>query len=585
MPLIRALDVSGIFHPIWRVKEAKGEPIGSATAETIQTLRERAEARGADYVVACCDSGRSFRHAIGLEWQATHPDYKGYKGHRPAKDPAMMAALDRVIDELVADGVPVLRAAGFEADDVIATVTEWAIREGHDVEIATEDKDLMQLVRDGARRVTVVRRGGEVFGPAEVTAKFGVPPEKLGEYLAIVGDSSDHVPGVRGFGDKAARAIITEYGGFAAAVKAAREEAELVARGAIGDAYEPRFTPAQRAKLIDGEAAFLLSLRLTTLRADVPIDCSRVVGDRAPPRDETQDAEMAALLAEGDAEAEEEARLTAIVAAAQQQQRIEETMSTTTIADAEFTETQKAPSDRPSEPVARPETTRAPEPTTAPAQPVEGPRAPAAMAPQQSSPAKPAEVKRDALAVAAPAMSDRPFQLQLEPRNPKEADWLARCLYQSKQFKDLVSPEAAYVKIAVGRSMGLTLYQSLSLHMFQGRVVKPAMMIVAQIRQHPQCEFFRKRIGNGEHAVWESKRKGDPRIAEWEFTIQEARDAQLVKADSGWAKYPKNMLSWRAATFLAREEWAEVVGDFLTPEEVADIRGNGDAIDTVGEAA
>jgi hypothetical protein len=108
-----------------------------------------------------------------------------------------------------------------------------------------------------------------------------------------------------------------------------------------------------------------------------------------------------------------------------------------------------------------------------------------------------------------------------------------------------------------------------------------------------QCEFFRKRSGDATHAIWETKRRGDPRIAEWEFTIEEAAAAMLgdynrqsgkFNPEANWSKWPKNMCSWRAATFLAREEWAEVVGDFLTPEEVGDMGGR-PTFDAVGEAA
>ena len=147
MSILRLLDVSGIFWPIWRIKEAKGEPIGRAAEETVRTLRERCASSDADYVVACCDAGRSFRWQIAEEYRPMLPSFPGYKGHRPAKDPAMMAALDRVIEELEADGVPVFKVPGFEADDVIATLARWAVENGLDVEIVTEDKDLRQLVR------------------------------------------------------------------------------------------------------------------------------------------------------------------------------------------------------------------------------------------------------------------------------------------------------------------------------------------------------------------------------------------------------------------------------------------------------
>ncbi len=571
---IRLLDASGIYYPLWHIHESKGDPPGAAADETVQVLRERARAGNADYVVVCCDSGRTFRHAIGEEWKATDPSFRGYKANRPAKDPAMLALLERVVGELEADGYPIFRAPGFEADDIIATLTKWALGQGFVIEIFTRDKDLMALA---GPNVTVVWSDGTVMGPDEVKAKFGVEPHQLPEYLAIVGDASDHVPGVKGLGAQSAQAIFAKHGGYEKAVDKARNEDMLVSNGGAGDNYEPIFTATQRKKLIEGAPAFRMSLRMTSLRTAVPLDFAMVTKPRAPTRDPIKEVEREALLEQGHQEAEEEERAAQALKEAIAKEQVQEIMSTPTIPDAEFTDV-KPTSDRQAEPQAQAAPATSSTPITA--EPVVANQTrPNAQTGPFEKPAV-AEPKRDALAIAMP---DRPFHLQLEPRNPKEADWLARCIYASKRFTDLVSVEAAYVKIAVGRSMGLTLYQSLSLHMFQGRIVKPAMMIVAQVRQHPQCEYFRKRSGDASGAIWETKRRGDPRVAEWEFTIEDARDAGLVKSDSGWAKYAKNMCSWRAATFLAREEWAEVVGDFLTPEEVTDIRSG--SIDTVGEAA
>ena len=247
------------------------------------------------------------------------------------------------------------------------------------------------------------------------------------------------------------------------------------------------------------------------------------------------------------------------------------------VQDAEFTEA-AAPTARPSEPAA-PQAAAPVEQPPVVVTPAPTATVTAAMTQQPQAPAPTTNAAKPATSTAL-ALPDRPFNLQLEPRNMKEADWLANCRFEGNSFSCGTSA-AASAKSAVGRSLVRTLYQGLSLHMFQNKIVKPAMMIVAQVRQHPQCEYFRKRSGDATHAIWETKRRGDPRVMDWEFTIAEAREAGLVKPDSGWAKWAKNMCSWRAATFLAREEWAEVVGDFLTPEEVADMN----AIDTTGEAA
>lgn len=593
-PRILLVDLSGILHRNYAVNAGKGD-VDAAANQTLSHVRWLSSQY--DHVAICCDSGRSFRHEIAKQIREWDPEHRGYKGKRPEADPVLISQMRRVERELYAEGFHVFRAEGFEADDVIATLCAWARANGYPVDVGSEDKDLRALVTDDPPQVRVIRKDGVVVGPAEVREKFGVPPERLIELLAIAGDAADGVPGILDIGLKKGAGILAKYGSFAAAQQAASDEAsDVQSEEALRQDQKDRgermaplikrsFTPATRTAIAGGEQAYRVSLSLVTLRTDVPLDCERVLASKVPPPDAVRDAEQRALFDRAQQEAEEEEAAIAAATddiAEQEQEQIE--AMTQQFQEGEFTAA--APSDRPSAPAAAQEPTKpaATVAVTAPqATPAATVQSAAAVAPAQNTNAAPATSK-PAQTQALARAPERPFQLQLEPRNPTDALWLANALFTSKQFKDLVSVEAAYVKIAIGRSMGLTLYQSLSLHMFQGRVVKPAMMIVAQVRQHPQCEYFRKREGDATHAIWETKMRGDPRVMDWEFTIQEARDAGLVKPDSGWAKYAKNMCSWRAATFLAREEWAQVVGDFLTPEEVADMGGR-PTFDAVGEAA
>src|SRR3546814_16574226 len=105
---------------------------------------------------------------------------------------------------------------GFEADDLIASYAEAAVREGWDVTIVSSDKDLMQLIRepaDGAPQVDMLDTMKNVrLGLEAVNEKFGVTPDLVGDVLALMGDSVDHVPGVPGVGPKTATKLIPEYG-------------------------------------------------------------------------------------------------------------------------------------------------------------------------------------------------------------------------------------------------------------------------------------------------------------------------------------------------------------------------------------
>src|SRR5690606_25258131 len=110
-------------------------------------------------------------------------------------------------------GVPMFELPGWEADDVIATLTEKAVAADLDVTIVTGDKDLMQLVRsDRVRLLDTMGRSNTFYGPKEVEKKYGVPPSKVVEILALAGDTSDNIPGVPGIGPKTASSLINEFG-------------------------------------------------------------------------------------------------------------------------------------------------------------------------------------------------------------------------------------------------------------------------------------------------------------------------------------------------------------------------------------
>lgn len=645
MSMLRLLDISGLFWPIWRVKEAKGEPIGAAAEETIRMLRERAGARDADYVVACCDAGRSFRWEVAEEYRELLPEYPGYKGHRPDKDPAMMHALDRVVSEIEADGIPVFRAPGFEADDVIATLAQWAVENGMDVEIVSDDKDLRQLVSDPEPEehrpfVRVVKRDGEIVNEAAVLAKFGVPPQRLADWLAMAGDVGDGVKGVPGIGGDTAAALLwghydkdrrwhpTPFRTYAemhkaavddqAAVEAnerelARARENKAARALVkqGDSHEavaaklgitaemvghycafpverlpqfpkPRFKDSTRKALIAGERWFDISLRLTLLRTDVPLDFAQVTKPREPKRDPGKEAERSELLARAAAAAEEDER--ALIEAAQEalSQKDQETMNTQTVSDAEFTE-DKAPTDRPSEPQAvTSEAARAPSATTTVT-------ASSVVTPPQNTNSKPTAAAQTGAIVR---VAERPFEQQLEARNLTEAQWLAKSIAASRKIKDAGDENAVLLKLSVGRSLGMTLYQCLRMYLMEGQVVMRTQQVLARVKASSLCEYIRKEYGDDQSCTWVTKRRGEPE-QKYTFTIAKARRAMLggIKApgqdfdpQSAWAKWPEDMLSARSVMPLMRQEYPEIADGYSLEELGEDMRDR-TAIDTVGVAA
>ncbi len=136
--------------------------------------------------------------------------YAGYKAHRPPPPEDLVPQFPLIRDAVRAFSVPCIEQDGVEADDIIASYTEAAILAGMNVSIVSSDKDLMQLIRPGVDLYDTMKNIR--VGRDEVIEKFGVPPDQLGEVLALMGDAVDAIPGVRGVGPKGAAELIQQFG-------------------------------------------------------------------------------------------------------------------------------------------------------------------------------------------------------------------------------------------------------------------------------------------------------------------------------------------------------------------------------------
>lgn len=158
---------------------------------------------GGDYIVFALDSdkGENFRKKL----------YPQYKENRPTPPEDLKVQIQKGIELLKGMGFKLIEIPGFESDDVIASLVEWGKREGFGkIKILSTDKDLCQLIEDN--RVTLY----DFFKNLEIDRegcfkKFGVYPEQFRDYLALVGDSTDNIPGVRGIGPKRARELLEKY--------------------------------------------------------------------------------------------------------------------------------------------------------------------------------------------------------------------------------------------------------------------------------------------------------------------------------------------------------------------------------------
>ncbi len=214
-----------------RLTDRSGNPTGAVFGFTNTILRLLRE-ESPDHLAVCFDPpGRTFRHEAYAEYKAT-------RQKMPDELVAQMPVLRQVVRAL---GFPVLELPGYEADDVLATVARRAEAEGAHVFLVTGDKDLFQLVTDRVSIYNVMGRGSdaaEVLDPAGVERKFGVPPDRVADVLALMGDASDNVPGVRGIGPKTAVELVKRFGGLEQVLARADEIEKPGVRDAIREHAE-----------------------------------------------------------------------------------------------------------------------------------------------------------------------------------------------------------------------------------------------------------------------------------------------------------------------------------------------------------
>jgi len=246
MPTLTLIDGSSYlyraFHALPPLTNAHGEPTG-ALFGIVNMLRTTMKA-GSDYVAFVCDApGRTFRDDL----------YPEYKANRPSMPDDLRAQVEPMMKIVGALGFPILCVTGVEADDVIGTLARQASAAGIHTIISTGDKDFAQLVGPDIQLINTMTN--TTMDTEGVIAKFGVRPEQIVDYLTLVGDSIDNVPGVEKCGPKTAAKWLAEYPDLDALIASADKIS-----GKIGEnlrAAIPRLP---------------LSRELVTIRTDVPLD-------------------------------------------------------------------------------------------------------------------------------------------------------------------------------------------------------------------------------------------------------------------------------------------------------------------------
>jgi len=240
------------YHRLPPLTNPHGVPVGAVYGYTTmlwKLAKDLHDADGPTHLAVILDhSSKSFRNEI----------YDQYKANRPEPPEDLRPQFPLIRDATRAFSLPCIETEGFEADDLIASYTEAAVAAGWDVTIVSSDKDLMQLIRepaDGPHVDMLDTMKNVRLGLDAVNEKFGVTPDLVGDVLALMGDSVDNVPGVRGVGPKTATKLIVEYG-----------DLEKVLAGA-----ETMKTSKLRDNLIEHADMARLSRVLVELKRDCPL--------------------------------------------------------------------------------------------------------------------------------------------------------------------------------------------------------------------------------------------------------------------------------------------------------------------------
>ena len=252
MPHLYLVDGSSYifraYHRLPPLTNKHGEPVGAVygyTAMLWKLVDALHKADGPTHMAVILDkSEHTFRNDL----------YDQYKAHRPPAPEDLVPQFPMIRDATRAFSLPCIEELGWEADDLIASYTKAALAQGWQVTIVSSDKDLMQLMTDPSVDM-LDTMNNKRMGPDDTREKFGVGPEKLGEVLALMGDSVDNVPGVPGVGPKTAAKLILEHGDLESVLAAAPE----MKKGKLRD------------NLIEHADLARLSHKLVTLACDVPL--------------------------------------------------------------------------------------------------------------------------------------------------------------------------------------------------------------------------------------------------------------------------------------------------------------------------
>lgn len=238
------------FHAFPPLTNKQGEPTGAMYGVLNMLKSLIAQVEPSHIAVVFDAKGKTFRDEL----------FEQYKSHRPPMPDELRSQIQPLHAIIKALGIPLLSIEGVEADDVIGTLAVQASQAGKHVLISTGDKDMAQLVNDHIMLINTMNN--TLLDREGVIEKYGIPPELIIDYLALLGDSSDNIPGVKGVGEKTAIALLQGIGSMQAIYANLDKIAELSFRGA------KTFAPKLEAEKETADLSYLLA----TIKTDVALD-------------------------------------------------------------------------------------------------------------------------------------------------------------------------------------------------------------------------------------------------------------------------------------------------------------------------
>ncbi len=484
-----AVDFGAVFWTAWHA--SADQNISEAFSRTMRRVKEAA--RMGDCVAVCLDSPKSRRKET----------WSGYKADREAKPRGALEQMRRAIEALKALGIYTIQVDYCEGDDIVGMVTVWALDEGHDVLIYGADKDLYQLLRQD--RVELVNhQTGEVFGESDLMAKAGIRPHQVPDFLALVGDKSDGLPGIDKCGPKKAALLLNEFGSVSGLYAALHDEATrvtslpgvgptLIANLLAAETREPSVMTVRSLATLavegePGERIEFPGVLESTFPDDNPFDNKTIHPESKTMSDQVQPAP-----------------------------------SDSAVINAEL---------------------ESPRPTTA--------------SPGQDRRRSTSMVRREVA-----------FERQLEPTSLDGAYQLAEALFQSGFF-GVRNKEGVFTLMIAGRSYGLDVFQSVNgFSIIKGRPAMTAGMMHALCLRHPDCVYIHWVESTLERAIVETKRRNDPEPTRFEWTIEDAKRANLLGKDN-WDQYPKSMLRARCIADMGRAVFPDAVHNTYLADELGE---------------